>query len=254
MKPLGARLRFYAELNDFLPPSQRKQELEVEFHPPVPVRHLIESLGVPHTEVDLILVNGTSRGFEYRVEEGDRISVYPMFEALDITPLLRLREQPLRTPRFLADAHLGGLARYLRLLGFDTTYPKDFDDPLLVELASRESRILLSKDRALLMHRALIRGCYIRATAPLEQLLEVVRRLDLRRLFQPFSRCLECNGVLSAVVKEEIRARLPTRVAEIFDRFWECPGCRRLYWRGSHYDRLSALVGRIEAATACDQS
>jgi len=157
-----AALRFYAELNDFLPRRRRAREFELEFESPCPVRHLIELCGVPHTEVELILLDGRSVGFEESVPDRARISVYPMFEALDVGPLLRLRARPLRRPRFVADAHLGRLARYLRLLGFDTLYGNDPGDAELARLSASEHRILLTRDRALLMRGEVTHGCYVR--------------------------------------------------------------------------------------------
>jgi uncharacterized protein len=194
-----AVLRFYEELNDFLPAAQRKGEIELGFEPPAPVRHLIETCGVPHTEVELILLNGVSVGLEQPVADGDRIAVYPLFEALDITPLLRLREHPLRQTRFLADAHLGKLARLLRMFGFDVLFRNDWDDRELARLASDEGRILLTRDRDLLMHRRVTHGCYLRGGTPLGQLRQLIARLDLCGSIRPFSRCMECNGLLQPV-------------------------------------------------------
>ena len=161
-----AWLRFYAELNDFLPPTRRQCDIPVEFAPPTPVGHLIEGLGVPHTEVELVLLNGVSVGLDARPGDGERISVYPMFEALDVTPLLRIRPRPLREPRFLADAHLGKLAHLLRMLGFDTLYFNDLGDARLAEISADEGRVLLTRDRALLMHKRVTHGCYIRSREP----------------------------------------------------------------------------------------
>lgn len=136
-----ATFRFYEELNDFLAPERRKRDFSAPCARAATVKHMIEALGVPHTEVELILVNGESVGFDRLLADGDRISVYPKFEALDVTPLLRLRERPLRETRFVADAHLGGLAHLLRMAGLDTLYRNDFDDREIVEIAVAEGRI-----------------------------------------------------------------------------------------------------------------
>jgi uncharacterized protein with PIN domain len=230
-----ALFRFYEELNDFLPAQRRKRDIEQCFEPPVPVRHLIENLGVPHTEVELILINGRSVGLDEPLREGDRVSVYPMFESLDITPLLRLRQRPLREPRFLADAHLGKLAHYLRLVGFDTLFFNDAGDARLAALVARDNRVLLSRDRALLMYRNVQHGCYIRSVEPRKQLLQVLRRLDLARSLRPFTRCMECNGLLQRVAKTQIESDLPIGVARHYNAFWRCVGCGRFYWQGHHY-------------------
>jgi uncharacterized protein with PIN domain len=244
-----ASIRFYEELNDFLPARRRKRDIWLEFPAPVPVRHLIETLGVPHTEVELILVNGRSVGLEQPLADGDRVSVYPMFEAMDVASLVRLRESPLRRVRFLVDAHLGRLARYLRLLGFDTLFYNDLGDQELVRRALAERRVLLTRDRALLMRRELTHGCYVRQGPAREQLAALVERLDLYRQLRPFTRCMHCNGELAAVPKAEVAARLEPRTRRAFERFWRCLDCGRVYWRGSHWERMQALVERIRRRT-----
>ncbi len=242
-----ATLRFYEELNDYLAPAHRRRDVTLSFAPPCPVRHLVESLGVPHTEIELILINGRSVGLEASVADGDRVAVYPVFEALDVTPLLRLRPTALRHPRFFADAQLGRLARYLRLLGFDTLYQNSIRDAELVERAAREHRIVLTRDRALLMHRAVTHGCHIRHDDPLAQLAQVVERCDLVRQARPFTRCMECNGLLQSVDKREILHRLEPDTRAFYDAFWRCQGCGRVYWKGTHFQRLQSLVDRVLA-------
>ena len=240
-----ATLRFYEELNDYLPPSLRKREFSTQFRTPCPVRHLIETQGIPHTEIEVILVNGASVGLEEPIDDGDRISVYPMFESLDVTPLLRLRPAPLRTPRFFADAHLGRLARDLRLLGFDTLYENAIDDAALVHRATAERRIVLTRDRDLLMRRDVTHGCHIRRGDPMDQLIEVIRRCDLKDAIRPFTRCLECNGSIAAVDKDQIASTLEPETAASFDAFWRCDNCGRVYWKGSHYDRLVEHIADV---------
>jgi len=237
-----ATVRFYAELNDFLPTVRRGREFELTFASPAPVRHLIESAGVPHTEVEVVLVNGASVTLQQRVSDGDRISIYPVFESFDISPLLRLRSQPLRQPRFLADAHLGRLAGYLRMLGFDTLYGVDVGDQALVQRSRTEGRTLLTRDRALLMHRDLTHGCYIRSQNPKQQLSYLLQRLDLYRLLQPFSRCIRCNGLLEPVTKERIVERLPNHVRRTQSEFKRCSSCDRVYWPGGHYQRMQQFI------------
>jgi hypothetical protein len=165
----SARFRFYEELNDFLAADRHKREFEAPFARAATVKNAIEALGVPHTEVELILVNGTSVDFAYRLREGDRVSVYPVFESFDIAPLLRVRLRPLRSTRFIADAHLGGLARLLRMAGFDTLYEHRAEDDDIRRRASQEDRIILTRDRALLMHRSVTHGCYLHALEPRAQ-------------------------------------------------------------------------------------
>jgi hypothetical protein len=240
--PVDATFRFYEELNDFLPPARRGREFGVACPGRATLKHMIEALGVPHTEVELILVNGESVGFDRRIGAGDRVAVYPKFESFDITPLLRVRAAPLRTTRFLADAHLGGLARLLRLLGFDTLYENGLTDPQIELLAREQGRIVLTRDRELLMRRGITHGCYVRMLEPRAQLREVVERLDLARSARPFTRCLVCNAPLAAADKEAIAERLPPGVRDRHRRFVSCAGCGRVYWEGSHWERLRAAV------------
>jgi hypothetical protein len=186
--------RFYEELNDFLPPERRWHAFPAPCARAATTKHMIEALGVPHTEVDLILVNGESSGFNYLLRDGDRVSVYPRFETLDIAPLLRVRRRPLRVSRFIADAHLGGLAHLLRMAGFDTLYRNDYTDREIAQIAAREGRIVLTRDRDLLKYRNITHGCYLHAIKPAQQFRELVQRLDLARSMRPCSRCLRCNA------------------------------------------------------------
>lgn len=238
-------IRFYEELNDFLPPERRKLEFEHAYNQAGSVKDLIESLGVPHTEVDLVLVNGQSVGFDNLVQDGDRISVYPVFEALDISPVTHLRPTPLRDPRFVLDTHLGRLAAYLRMLGFNTLYRNDYDDPTLAAISVDEHRILLTRDRKLLMRKQITHGYYVRERQPQKQLLEVIKRFDLFGQMQPFTRCMHCNGNIQPVDKKEILDTLQPRTREYYDEFWRCTDCGKVYWKGSHYRRMSKLVKNV---------
>lgn len=231
-------IRFYAELNDFLPPEKRQIILKYTFWGQPAVKDIIESFGIPHTEIDLILVNGKSSGFYCRVRAGDYISVYPVFESLDITPIVKVRPSPLRETRFLLDAHLGKLATYLRLAGFDSLYSCSFSDSETVDLAQKERRIILTRHRGLLMRSAVTHGYYIRNTDPRLQFQEVIHRFDLRRAIQPFSRCSRCNCLLEEVKKEEIYDLLPQKVQENFHEFRCCQSCNRIYWKGTHYQHI----------------
>jgi uncharacterized protein with PIN domain len=240
-------VRFYAELGEFLPPARGRLTFEHVVNQRASVKHVIEALGVPHTEVDLILVNGESVDFSYLVADGDRISVYPVFESIDISPLVRVRPSPLREPRFVLDAHLGKLAAYLRMLGFDTLYRNDYADDALARLSSDERRILLTRDRGLLKRSAVSHGYLLRATDPRAQLAEVVRRFDLAGSIAAFRRCLRCNGRLEPIAKAAILDRVPPKTRRDYDEFARCAGCGRIYWKGSHYDdmrrRMEGLLG-----------
>jgi uncharacterized protein with PIN domain len=233
-----AQFRFYAELNDFLPPERRFVPFDYDFLDVATVKDRVESFGVPHTEIDLILANGEPVDFNYRVQDGDRISVYPVFEAFDIAPVNRLRPEPLRDPRFVLDVHLGRLARYMRMLGFDAAWQAGATDPELARISKEEHRILLTRDVGLLKRGAVTHGYWVRETAPRLQIAEVVSRFDLVRRAAPFTRCMHCNLPLS-------------RVTGLLHR---CAACGRVFWQGSHYDRMQRLIDGIMERKAHDHS
>lgn len=240
-----ATFRFYAELNDFLAPSRRGREVPYAFRGSPAVKDAIEALGIPHPEVEAIVVEGRSVGFDFRIDDGDRVAVYPMFEAIDVAPIVRLRERPLRRTRFVLDTHLGKLARLLRLLGFDSVYRNDLDDAEIVRISVDEHRIALTRDRGLLKHGALTHGYCVRSDAPADQAREILDRFDLRRAASPFTRCTVCNHEIRTVAKRAIEHRLPPETRREHDAFRSCTGCGRVYWPGSHHERLRRLVERL---------
>lgn len=239
---VSATYRFYEELNDFLPAARRGRDFDSPCARTATTKHMIEALGVPHTEVELILVNGESVGFERQIREGDRVAVYPKFEAFDIGELLRVRERPLRRTRFVADAHFGGLARLLRMAGFDTLYDNACDDAGIEAIAVRDGRIVLTRDRELLKRRAITHGCYVRGLSSREQLREVFDRLDLAASARPFTLCMHCNAPLREADKAEVLDRLPPKVRERHRRFTTCDVCRRVFWQGTHWQRMRSLI------------
>jgi uncharacterized protein with PIN domain len=237
-----ATFRFYAELNDFLTRDHRQKEFTVPCARAATTKHMIEALGVPHTEVELVLVNGESAGFDRLIADGDRIAVYPQCEALDVTSLLRVRERPLRQTRFVADAHLGGLARQLRMAGFDTLYDNNFRDGEVAALSLQENRIVLTRDRELLKRRDVTHGCYVRAIRSPEQFREIVTRLDLSGSFRPFTLCVHCNAPLHAIAKPLVADRVPPTAYACHERFSTCDVCHRIYWEGTHWQRMQGLL------------
>ncbi len=242
-------VRFYEELNDFLPPEKRKIPYSIRMKGNPSVKNLIESEGVPHTEVDLILANGKPVDFAYKIREGDFISVYPVFESFDISSVSRLRERPLREPKFVLDVHLGKLARYLRLCGFDTVYSNSLGDPQIVNISVQEKRIILTRDRGILKRKAVTHGYWIRSQNPLEQMHEVMRRFDLYGSVKPFSLCMRCNGTVAEVPKNSVVAELAPRILLCYDRFYRCGTCGTIYWKGSHYAGLKGIID----ALSCDR-
>ena len=233
-----AIFRFYAELNDFLPFDGERTDREYQFKGKPSVKDAIEAQGVPHPEVELILVNGEAVGFDYSLREGDRVAVYPLFETLDIRPLVRLRQAPLRDLRFVVDINLGKLARWLRFLGYDTVYRNDFADAEVVAIAMREKRVVLTRDRRLLHHKLVTHGYWVRSDKPDDQIVEMLHRFQLEGTLRPFRRCLKCNGCILRVEKEAVLERLPPKTRIYYNDFFQCDQCRKVYWKGPHYERL----------------
>ena len=243
-----ATVRFYAELNDLVPPERRFRDSEVEFAGSPAVKDVIESLGVPHGEIDLLLLNGRSARFSDRLRDGDRIAVYPMFEAFDVTALTAVRAAPLREPRFILDGHLGRLAAYLRMLGFDALWEPQPADADLARASTNERRILLTRDLGLLKRSQVTHGLFVRATDPEGQLREIVERLSLGSVARPFTRCLRCNAALEEVELAAVETELPPKVRARVREVRRCAGCRKLYWAGTHHDRMGALIARVLTA------
>jgi uncharacterized protein with PIN domain len=242
-----AELRFYEELNDFLPQERRKRDIAVPIDRARSVKDAIESLGVPHAEVDLVSVDGRSVDFTHLLAGGERVAVYPMFEAIDIAPLARLRPRPLRDPRFVADVHLGKLARHLRMAGFDTLWANHWNDDEIVALSLAQKRTILTRDKGMLRRSEVERGYFVRAVESAAQLAEVVRALQLEPLVAPFTRCRECNALLEEVRASEVIERVPEKVRGLYDRFKRCPGCERVYWKGTHFARMKGVLEGLDA-------
>ena len=243
-----ATFRFYARLNTFLPAERRGQAFSCSCAQAATTKHMIEALGVPHTEVALVLANGRHVGLERLIEDGDRIAVYPKFEQLDISTLTASQRLPPGRPRFVADAHLGGLARLLRMAGFDTLFDNGYEDAAMAELANHEGRVLLTRDRALLMHRVVKHGCYVYALKPAKQLRELYERLELAAHARPFTLCMTCNAPLRELDGQAVRDRVPPRVWERHERFMGCVCCGKIFWEGSHWQDMRALLDSLALA------
>ncbi len=229
----NARFRFAAPLQPLLPRRWRNGDFEYAFHGPQSVKHLIEALGIPHTEIGLVQCNGQPIPLNYLVQEGD---------CIEVSAAQSVEEEE---PRFVLDNHLGRLTAHLRMLGLDCLYRNDFDDRQLLQISLSERRILLTRDRRLLMHKHLQRGYLLRSLNPEEQLHEVIKRYHLQRWIKPFHRCLICNHPLEPVPKEAILPRLEPLTRRYFDEFHLCPACDQIYWKGSHYERMIQRLQRI---------
>ena len=245
MTMLAVTFRFYGNLNDFLPGDRRNTLIEQRMADHAAVKHPIETLGIPHTEVGAILVNRQAVDFAYRLDDGDRVEAYPP-EVVHLLPA----HVPLRPPTpapvaFVADTHLGQLAAYLRLLGFDTLYRNDYDDHHLARISADEERVLLTRDRGLLKHKQVVHGYCVRETAPRQQIVAVLRRYELASAVQPWRRCTRCNGLLQPVAKAAILDRLEPKTKRYYDEFQQCDSCGQVYWKGSHFERMQAFVREV---------
>ena len=240
-----AHFRFYAELNNFLAPSHRQRSFSHPLSRDATVKHMIEALGVPHTEVELIRIDGVAVDFSHRLQDGERVSVYPAFTSIDIHPSVRLRPEMEAPGRFIADAHLGQLAKSLRMLGFDVLYRNDYSDAEVARIAAEEDRVVLTRDRDLLIRKEIVRGCYLHAVDAETQMAEVIVRFKLAPHVRAFSRCLTCNGELRAVDKQKVVHRVPQHSRQFYERFFECAGCAQVYWEGSHVARMRARVEQM---------
>ena len=245
MSTKTVKLRFYEELNDFLDSGKKKKAFFYQFSGKPTIKHVIEALGIPHTEVELILANGVSVEFDYYLNDGDQISVYPVFETFDVSPIIRLREKPLRNIKFILDVHLGKLAKILRMLGFDTFYKNNYEDKTIINISKQENRIILTRDRGILKNKSVTHGCYIRLEEPTEQTLEVLQRFELFSQIKPFHRCMICNGVIESVSKESVLSKIPPKTAKYYNEFYKCSDCSRIYWKGSHYFKMKEKIERI---------
>lgn len=230
-----AYFRFYEELQELLPAELREAAIPGEFNGSQSVKHLIESLGVPHTEIGKLFVNSKPVDISYQVQDGDRVEVWPArWEAGE------------GEPRFILDNHLGKLAGYLRMLGFNALYRNDYEDTELAEVAEREQRILLTRDRRLLMRKQVKAGYCVRVHDPREQLKDVLKRFGLYTQLKPFQRCIRCNTLLEEVQKEQVLESLEPLTKRYYDKFSVCPGCRQVYWPGSHYKRMQDMIQKIK--------
>jgi uncharacterized protein len=239
--PMHVEVRAYAELVDLLGATTT----EVAVGEPRSVKDLVESVGLPHPEIDLLLVDDEPVGFDHLVRGGERVAVYPPLHTLRADPEVSLWPTPPEPRRFVLDVHLGTLARRLRLLGFDAWYATDADDAQLAEVAVAQQRILLTRDRGLLMRRAVVHGYCPRSDDPEEQAQEVSHRYGLAERARPLSRCVRCNGVLVPVDREQVLDLLPPRTRREFDRFAQCLDCHQVYWPGSHVDAVEDFVNDI---------
>jgi len=237
--------RFHGELNEFLPPVRRMHEFESRFKGRESIKDKIEALGAPHTEVDVILVNGRSMGFDHILEDGDVIDVYPSAETPVMSGVRHLKHLPMGSPRFIADINIHDVVKMMRALGLDVLEDRTFSFEELIEISVDEGRILLSSSKELLKRKRIVHGIFIWQGNREAQIQKIVDDLSLKRLCKPFSRCLLCNTLLEFVPKEIVWERIPPKTRKRVSEFARCPACDRLYWKGTHYRKIKKKVDRI---------
>jgi len=236
---------FHGDLSDLLPPSEQGAAIAYPLDGTIAVKHAIEASGVPHPEVEQIVVGATSVDFAYHLCPGDQVHVYPHGGTPDATPPLPLRPPLPRPARFILDTHLGQLAAHLRLFGFDALYRNDYDDAALAELSAAEARVLLTRDRGLLKRKVVVFGHLVRHHVPENQIVDILRRYDLQGEIRLWQRCLRCNGILKPVPKAAVYDRLEPKTQRYYDEFQQCAACGQVYWRGSHFARMQPFVERV---------
>lgn len=241
-----ACFRFHGELNAFLPVDQRGRVIDYAFKHHPGIKDPIEALGVPHTEVMALTVNGAGSRFDYQLRDGDQVEVYPVFEDPNLEVPVALRAE-LANPGFVLDVHLGKLAKILRLLGQDTLYRNDFEDAELVDISEQQNRVLLTRDRRLLFHRRIVYGHYLFSTDAMEQARNVIRHYQLAARLKPFTRCVRCNGRLYDVSKTDIINELEPKTKRYYQHFYRCVDCGQIYWRGSHFRGIMARLAGLGA-------
>jgi len=245
VQPFKVRLRFHGDLNVFLGSKAGDAVIERRLVEKTSIKDIIESCGIPHPEVDLILVDKQTAGFDQTLANDAKVQVFPVENCGTFHTEKRL--QAVGISRFVLDGHLGGLTRNLRLFGFDVAYDQNADDRQLLEVMARDNRALLTRDRRLLMHAIVQHGYYPRSQNADEQTVEVIRRFNLSELIAPFTRCLRCNAPLEEAAKAEIIDKLEPLTKIYYEQFRRCPGCGQIYWAGSHFEKLQKRIEKIQA-------
>ena len=240
---------FHGCLNDFLTAEDRGHALEYRVESTPAIKDAIEAMGVPHPEIGLIIAEGEVLSFSYPLKGEEEVHIYPHHEAPEalkhlVAPLLPVREG--EAPAFIVDVHLGRLARYLRVAGIDTIYEnEDMGDEKIAHIASREKRVVLTRDVGLLKRSAVEYGHWMRNKNSRAQLREVVSYYGLKRHFNPFSHCVHCNGLIRPIEKSAVEEKLPPGIRRDFKRFFSCRSCGHVYWEGSHYKRILELLSSV---------
>ena len=241
-----AQFRFFGKSNDLLPVKRKNIWFFHSFNGQPSIKDSIESLGVPHTEIDFILVNGKSVTFAYQLKPDDKVAIYSGPFKKNNRGMRYLNKREFSKPQFVLDAHLGKLTRYLRLLGFHVLYQRNYPDQAIVKDARMYERIVLTRDVGLLKNKIIQHGYWVRETNPIKQIKEIVKKFCLSKRIKPFRICLECNGKIKKVAKTKILNRLLPETQKYYRQFYMCQQCMRIYWQGTHFKKLTTLIKKIQ--------
>jgi hypothetical protein len=241
-----ATLVFHEGLKDLLTSDHTTGRISYFLKRRASVKDVIESLGPPHTEIGLIVANNQYQDFSYQLRTGDMVDIYPHHPPVDVTQNSLLYPEPLPEITFIVDVNVGKLARLLRMLGFDTAYHWTWQDSTIANIAALEKRIVLTKDRGLLKRKKVQWGRLLRAETPVRQLREIRSFFGLSSPYAVFTRCLRCNTLLAPVDKQEIMHRLEPKTKKYFHHFQICPHCQRIYWRGSHHEKMRQYIQEVD--------
>lgn len=240
-----ANFTFHGALNYFLPRRQKNKTITQEFDWDGSIKDMIESIAPPHPEIELLVVNGQSVAWDYIVQDNDIVDVCPDYDAVNLADKIRLIPPYQGRAKFILDTHLGKLAAYLRMMGFDTLYRNDYEDDVLAEVSHHENRILLTRDMGVLKRGLVIYGYFVRNTDPRKRILEISQRYGLAEHIEPFARCMKCNGLMASVEKSDIIDEIPEGTASFYNEFRRCQSCQQIYWKGSHHEKMENLIDEV---------
>lgn len=226
-------IRFYGSLNKLIS-KNKDQWITCPLRDSRSIKDITESLGVPHTEIGNILVDGACVSFSRNLFPGERVEVFPAF--IDVEEVIQVITPPSMPSRFILDVHLGTLAKHLRALGVDTLYDSSYEDEEIVRISLRENRTILTRDRGILKRKEIVNGYLIRSQKTMIQLKEVF--INFTPEVKAFSRCMKCNGVLTSVPKSEILHALAPLTRDCYNEFYKCRSCDSIYWKGGHWERM----------------